>query len=486
MARKIQVKRGIEANLPQLDAGEIGFTTDTKRAFIGALDENVELTTNKKLTDELGTVNQQLAETMTVINVKTFGAVGDGTDETTKIQAAFTEAFNKGIENVFFPQPISTYYTTSDIDIKGRTPLYVGGYFSGTWMPPVEKSLNVVEGFDKTKYRHKIARGLTVADNQNRYWSIIGDVIVPAGTAYTYPHVVDHVGIRGQAMTYAPQSRIWGSAYLVEMRPESKPADNDKTKLPSAFAAEFDVNNNSGLDMDDLTWHEIAAAIFASGGANQVFAAQIISKLETAKGFYAGQFLKDHSIAYAARFFDNVAPSFGDYYSPSYEGGPAISMPDGKTFLEARAGDPRPMLFRALNKAWFMNVGSNGFNFVNNADNEVIAQMTNAGEWKPKISKPDVEVKKKYVVPAGSTSLDASQGNFFATVNSVATAIGNITNGLDGQEITIVFTDAFTTITHGTNIKLSGGANFTSTANDTLTLIYDGVNWFEKGRSVNG
>src|SRR5690606_26931857 len=40
---KIQHKRGLEANLPQLDVAEIAFTTDSKKPFIGSADGNVEI-----------------------------------------------------------------------------------------------------------------------------------------------------------------------------------------------------------------------------------------------------------------------------------------------------------------------------------------------------------------------------------------------------------------------------------------------------------
>lgn len=43
MARKIQHKRGLEKDLPQLAVAEIGFTTDTKKPFIGSDDGNIEI-----------------------------------------------------------------------------------------------------------------------------------------------------------------------------------------------------------------------------------------------------------------------------------------------------------------------------------------------------------------------------------------------------------------------------------------------------------
>jgi hypothetical protein len=43
--RKIKLRRGLEINLPTLDIGEPGFTTDTKRFFIGSANGNIEYPT---------------------------------------------------------------------------------------------------------------------------------------------------------------------------------------------------------------------------------------------------------------------------------------------------------------------------------------------------------------------------------------------------------------------------------------------------------
>jgi hypothetical protein len=73
--------------------------------------------------------------------------------------------------------------------------------------------------------------------------------------------------------------------------------------------------------------------------------------------------------------------------------------------------------------------------------------------------------------------------NVWNTANTSPTTITNFTGGVTGQTITILFTDANTTLTDGTDIKLS--AAFTSTADDTMTLFYNGTAWFEMSRSVN-
>lgn len=85
------------------------------------------------------------------------------------------------------------------------------------------------------------------------------------------------------------------------------------------------------------------------------------------------------------------------------------------------------------------------------------------------------------------TDLDAtpsvSAGNIFKTANSGATSISTFDDGVAGQEILVIFTDANTSIVESGNVRLS--AAFTSSADDTMRLIYDGTNWFEVSRSVN-
>lgn len=43
MANKIQVRRGLKANIPTLSAGEPGYTTDTRELYIGTGSGNVNM-----------------------------------------------------------------------------------------------------------------------------------------------------------------------------------------------------------------------------------------------------------------------------------------------------------------------------------------------------------------------------------------------------------------------------------------------------------
>lgn len=141
---KIRFKRGSEANLPILSEGEPGFTTDSKKLFVGSDEGNIEQAkkddlnslqvevtdhTNRLdalvlvdanaemleargtfpvLGDRLDDTATQLAEIAT--NVTSFGAKGDGvTDDTVAIQNALASISSGGI--LFFPK--GTYLSGS-------------------------------------------------------------------------------------------------------------------------------------------------------------------------------------------------------------------------------------------------------------------------------------------------------------------------------------------------------------------------------------
>lgn len=52
----------------------------------------------------------------------------------------------------------------------------------------------------------------------------------------------------------------------------------------------------------------------------------------------------------------------------------------------------------------------------------------------------------------------------------------------DRRRVTLIFAGALT-MTDGSNLKLAG--NYTTTADDTITLVCDGTNWYEVSRSAN-
>jgi len=81
-----------------------------------------------------------------------------------------------------------------------------------------------------------------------------------------------------------------------------------------------------------------------------------------------------------------------------------------------------------------------------------------------------------------SATPSVSEGGVFKTANTSATTITNFVDGYAGQEITIIFGDALTTVQSNSNIQLA--SSLASTLNDTLRLIFDGSVWREVSRSI--
>lgn len=73
-------------------------------------------------------------------------------------------------------------------------------------------------------------------------------------------------------------------------------------------------------------------------------------------------------------------------------------------------------------------------------------------------------------------------GNLFHVTGTTTITSITSTGIIAGTTITIIF-DGVLTFTDGSNLKLAG--NFVTTADDTITITYDGTNWYEVARTVN-
>lgn len=83
---------------------------------------------------------------------------------------------------------------------------------------------------------------------------------------------------------------------------------------------------------------------------------------------------------------------------------------------------------------------------------------------------------------ASATALPLPTGRVFHVTGTTTITSITSTNFQSGAVITLIF-DGALTFTDGSNLKLAG--NFVTTADDTITLTYDGTNWYEICRSVN-
>ena len=89
---------------------------------------------------------------------------------------------------------------------------------------------------------------------------------------------------------------------------------------------------------------------------------------------------------------------------------------------------------------------------------------------------------------AAVTTLAITNNVVTVTGDAGGNTLSTITGGIDGQILTLIFVDALVTITDdataaANTVNLS--AAFTSTANDTMQIVFNGTSWREVSRSVN-
>jgi hypothetical protein len=86
--------------------------------------------------------------------------------------------------------------------------------------------------------------------------------------------------------------------------------------------------------------------------------------------------------------------------------------------------------------------------------------------------------------PDTDTTPSVSDGHFFmCSAQTAPIAITMLDDGFAGQTVTITAVDGDTDMTDGGNLKLAG--NWTGDADDTITLWFNGTNWYEISRSAN-
>lgn len=83
---------------------------------------------------------------------------------------------------------------------------------------------------------------------------------------------------------------------------------------------------------------------------------------------------------------------------------------------------------------------------------------------------------------ASAAALPVPTGRVFHVTGTTNITSITSTNFQTGVVITMIF-DGVLTVTDGSNLKLAG--NFVTAADSTLSLVYDGTNWYETSRSAN-
>lgn len=126
----------------------------------------------------------------------------------------------------------------------------------------------------------------------------------------------------------------------------------------------------------------------------------------------------------------------------------------------------------------FINVSGNIFSGHSNAD---IYDYTSGMNKIYENNNTDISIAN---ITTSSNSLQIPMhGNYFE-VDSGVTSITNLISRNKNRIVTLQFTGNCTVSHTSTQLELSGSANFSATAKDTLTLIYTGSKWIELARTV--
>ena len=103
-------------------------------------------------------------------------------------------------------------------------------------------------------------------------------------------------------------------------------------------------------------------------------------------------------------------------------------------------------------------------------------------EWSPKLlneseAKMGGRLTLNDPMILSGTNPSVRYGNFYKVVNSSANSVAGFANGKPGQEITLLFMDANTTITTSANIISQNSS--ARGANTVAKFISDGNTWYE-------
>lgn len=79
----------------------------------------------------------------------------------------------------------------------------------------------------------------------------------------------------------------------------------------------------------------------------------------------------------------------------------------------------------------------------------------------------------------GATTPSVKQSNTFKTANTAPTTITNFTQGVDGQQITVIMRDANTTIANGGSINIRSGADIVPAVNRSYSFVREGGVWIQ-------
>jgi len=462
-----------------------------------------------------------------VLNVKDYGAVGDGvTDDTTAINAA-SDASSEG-DVVYFPQ--GSYLVSAPIRVHPHV-TYEGTNWSsrttegGITYIKQANNTNAVAVFasvgylddDTTSRGGVIIRNLFIDGNRANNTSTHGILLM------NWASRVEHCHIRwcpGSGIVFTDQNSAAGSVTNTQVanRIQFNKIDHcdgsgieilepgSTTSLTDGYCfanyvgnvGEYGINNQRGSG-----WHIVANRIFQVGfdGIRTAFTQNCLisnnivqdwggsATTGTYRGIFMNSMLNDEVNAISNNILSNVNAVAGSTYTIiQAAAGTSITLAHvnivGNTCSSNGAGNGIRVTEPGTSDVDGMVVG----NYVINVASDSLFGRTSSMTGPKQFGNNWNESLGQFGVNDTTPRID--EGSRFRTNSTSSTSITTLDEGYDGQIVTILVTDNNTTFVDGggsTGLWLASATNWTPAIGDTLTLMFRSSNsiWYEIGRSDN-
>jgi len=523
----------------------------TANSFVGAMSGNASSAT--ALATGSTTARTLANRFADVVNVKDFGAVGDGiTNDTAAIQAAINAGYGKAVYI-----PAGTYLVTSTINISGSNiTIYGNGYNS---------IINRTGNYGNTFYFHSGVTqvltdiGLHKLEIRSQGLTTSGAHIFVNGVArmnISEIYIQDgFIGFQFNGLTAANISKIYlvftnlygGSTSGRKYMSFSNATLADKKSSGDVFVTDFNLRGNTSNQITQYGLEVISGdgLWFENGHIGNTTTANIHINANTAEMLnllFFSNVMSDEGTVYSLLFDGNVPSVYNlvQFSNCTFKSGGAPSFCQFGIVFAANA-TVKNVLFTGCNitefgKTAVTTSGANHQNiyfdncnvFTNGSDTTATFpgyNLLSGSRYISIIGGRSSGTNQSYGVQLGGShtniiidSVDLT-GNSTDSINgyqssvnvsncliqgtiNVASAstitpplgeniqyvtgttnINNISSSNVGRIIVLNFQGILTVNDGVGNIKLNG--NFTSSMDDTLTLVYNGAEWVEIARSTN-
>jgi len=297
----------------------------------------------------------------------------------------------------------------------------------------------------------------------------------------------DAAGVLGlRNSTTAQELRVWGTTTLSKYLKLKHDGTNGIIDVPEATATTGATQAGMGLTInasDAVASTDTAGA--AAGGSVTITAGD--AKRNTSGNAAGGNITLTPGAGIGTGAAGYVK------FPAGTEAQPSIAIGSGTTtgLYEATGGSPGIVSSGVAQSVWFSNQMRNAsglaFNWASGSAHSTSADtgLARSAAGVVKVTDGSTGIRGYLgggAAVASATAMPLPTGNVFHVTGTTDITSITATNLQSGVVITLIF-DGVLNFTDGSNLKLA--STMATTADDTITLVYDGSSFFEIGRSVN-